>query len=103
MGDLSQLDALTSRRTLYQAFERVKSRGGCRGSDGVALEDFDRDLERQLDRIQDRFLRRLYHPFPLLRFPIPKPRGGERFLSVPTVRDRVVQAAVYLVTGDPWS
>lgn len=100
MGDTSQLDALTSRRTLYQAFERVRSRGGCRGCDGVTLGDFSRDLERQLDRIQDRLLRRVYHPLPLLRFPIPKRRGGERYLAVPSVRDRVVQAAVYLVTGD---
>jgi group II intron reverse transcriptase/maturase len=100
MGVRPQFDALTSRRTLYQAFERVKSRRGCRGCDGVTLGKFELDLERQLDRIQDRLLQRLYHPLPLLRFPIPKRSGGERFLSVPTVRDRVVQAAVYLVTKE---
>lgn len=100
MGDGSQFHILTERRTLYQAFDRVRSRGGCRGSDGVTLGEFALDLERQLDRIQDRLLRRIYHPFPLLRFPIPKRSGGQRFLSVPTVRDRVVQAAVYLVTQE---
>jgi len=100
MGVASQFDRLTSRSTLFQAFERVRSRGGCRGCDGVSLGSFERDLQRQLDRIQDRLLRRVYHPLPLLRFPIRKKSGGQRFLSVPTVRDRIVQAAVYLVTQE---
>lgn len=89
---------LTARKTLYQAFERVRDNGGCRGCDGITLGRFTAELEWQLDAIQSSLMARRYHPLPLLRFSVPKPRGGVRHLSVPTVRDRVVQSAAYLVT-----
>jgi group II intron reverse transcriptase/maturase len=94
------LDEVTSRRTLYDAFARVRENEGCRGADGVTLHDFAADLERELDSLQDRLLRRRYHPFPLLRFEVPKGGNRVRHLSVPTIRDRVLQTAVYLVTRE---
>lgn len=94
------LDRILSRGTLYQAFERVRENSGCRGVDGVTVEDFLENLETELDRLQDRLLRRLYHPLPLLQFPVPKRGPGFRHLSVPAVRDRVVQTAVYLITRE---
>lgn len=93
------LERLLTRATLYRAFQRVWENGGCRGSDGVTVGDFRDRLEWELDSIEGSLLGRRYHPLPLLRFPVPKASGtGERHLSVPTVRDRVVQSAVYLVT-----
>ena len=92
------LDEILSRRTLYQAFDRVRENGGCRGADGVTLGDFAERLETELDNLQDRLLRRLYHPYPLLRFEVPKSESKVRSLCVPAVRDRVLQTAVHLVT-----
>jgi retron-type reverse transcriptase len=94
------LDQLITRGTLYKAFERVRENGGCRGADGMTVGDFAARLEEEIDRLEDRLLRRVYHPFPLLRLSIPKPTSGLRHLSIPTVRDRVVQTAVDLVTRD---
>lgn len=95
------LDHLLDRSTLYRAWNRVWQNGGCRGSDGVTLGRFRDRLEWELDSISDSLMRRCYRPLPLLRFPVPKASGsGPRHLSVPTVRDRVVQSAVYLVTGE---
>jgi RNA-directed DNA polymerase len=94
------LDQLTARGTLYQAFERVRENCGCRGADGMTVGDFAARLEEEIDRLEDRLLRRVYHPFPLLRLAIPKRTSGMRHLSIPTVRDRVVQTAVDLVTRD---
>ena len=92
---------LTDRATLYAAAARVLDNRGCRGCDGVTVGAFRRDLERQLDSLQDALLTGCYRPLPLLRFAVPKRSGGgKRWLSVPTVRDRVAQAAVYLVTRD---
>lgn len=91
------LDEILERGNLYRAFERVRENFGCRGADGMTIRHFMNDLEREIDRLQDRLLRRRYRPYPLLQISVPKPSGGVRFLSVPTVRDRVAQTAVDLV------
>ncbi len=93
------LETLTARRHLFEAFERVYENRGCRGADGVTLQKFRAELDWQLDHIQASLLGRRYRPLPLMRFAVPKRSGqGVRYLSVPTVRDRVVQTAVYLLT-----
>lgn len=94
------LDQLTTRSTLYAAFERVRDNGGCRGVDGVSLGDFHEHLEIEIDHLQDRLIRRRYHPLPLLQFQVPKSAARLRSLSVPAVRDRVVQTAVYGLTRE---
>jgi RNA-directed DNA polymerase len=94
------LDQILTRRTLYSAFERVRDNAGCRGVDGVTVSEFHDNLETELDHIQDRLLRRRYHPLPLLQFQVPKNLEKMRTLCVPTVRDRVVQTATDLVTRE---
>ncbi len=94
------LDQLITRKTLYDAFERVQENGGCRGADGITLGHFRANLETELDSLQDRLIRRRYTPFPLLRFQIPKREEGLRDLTVPTIRDRVLQTAVYHLTRE---
>jgi group II intron reverse transcriptase/maturase len=91
------LDQILERWNLRRAFERVQESSGCQGADGMTVGHFAADLERELDRLQDRFLRRCYRPYPLLQIVVPKRSGGERLLRVPTVRDRVAQTAVDLV------
>ena len=100
---MDMLDCLVSRSTLYAAFERVRENGGCRGADGVTVGQFHDYLEMELDSLQDRLIRRRYHPLPLLQFKVPKDKTNKtrlRTLSVPTVRDRVLQTAAYLITRD---
>jgi group II intron reverse transcriptase/maturase len=94
------LGRLTSRENLRAAFERVRARGGCRGADGMTVGDFAAREAAEIDRLQDRLIRRCYRPFPLLQFAVGKAESGMRVLSVPAVRDRVAQSAVYLVTRE---
>jgi group II intron reverse transcriptase/maturase len=91
------LDEILARGNLRLAFERVRENQGCHGADGMTVGQFAADLEREIDRLQDRLLRRCYQPFPLLQLSVPKRIGGTRRLCVPTVRDRVVQTAVDLI------
>jgi retron-type reverse transcriptase len=96
----SLFERVTARETLHAAFERVHARGGCRGADGMTVGDFAADLESEIGRLQDRLVRGRYRPFPLLRFTVAKSHsGGGRPLSVPTVRDRVAQTAVWSCPG----
>jgi group II intron reverse transcriptase/maturase len=97
----SLFERVTARATLHAAFERVRERGGCRGADGMTVGGFAADLESEIGRLQDRLVRGRYRPFPLLRFSVAKGgEGGTRPLSVPMVRDRVAQTAVYLATRE---
>src|SRR5579863_1133969 len=97
MSSEAMVAELSSRRTLRAAFERVRENGGCHGADGVTIGRFAGRLEEELDHLESRLFDCRYRPFPLLRLEIPKPRGGVRHLAVPTVRDRVLQTAVYQV------
>ena len=92
---------ITNYTNLKSAFYRVKENHGCAGADGVWINDFEKDLDGQLFSLQKSILEKKYQPYPLLRFPIPKRKtAGERFLSVPIVRDRIAQTAVFLKTKD---
>jgi group II intron reverse transcriptase/maturase len=82
----------------------------------VSLKRFVLNLEANLLDLSKSLAKQSYHPYPLLRFPVPKRstvgqfdgstvqpstvKPSNRFLSVPTVRDRVAQTAVFLVTKE---
>jgi group II intron reverse transcriptase/maturase len=101
MRNKSMLKEIASMETLRQAWQRVKENQGCRGSDGVTIEEFDWQAESHLAELAQDLLNQTYAPFPLMRFQVPKRnKQGLRYLSVPTIRDRVAQTSVYMVTRE---
>ena len=83
---------------LVEAWERVKANRGAAGVDRVTLavvEDY--GVDRMLRELRDDLRVGRYRPAPARRVDIPKPDGGRRPLGIPTVRDRVAQAAAKLV------
>ena len=80
------------------AWRRVRVPGGA-GVDGHDRAWFERDLARNLAAIRAAVLAGRWRPAPLLRRIKAKPGGGERVLGIPTVADRLVQAAVLEVVG----
>ena len=64
-------------QNLKIAFERVAENHGCRGSDGVTISEFHRSLNANLQELGFDLAQQRYHPWPLLRFPIPKRAGGQ--------------------------
>lgn len=86
---------LISTQNLLSGWQKVRDNHGCAGADGVSIEDFEHNLQRNLSLLAVEVSRKTYHPLPLLEILVDKGKGdGEsRALSVPTVRDRVVQAA----------
>jgi len=95
------IEQISKTDTINSAWQRVSENHGCRGSDGVTIDRFGLSLEQNLSSLSQSIRSGNYYPYPLLRFPIPKRKAkGSRFLSVPTVRDRVAQAAAFLATKD---
>ena len=88
-------DRLCAKLTLGTGFQRVKKNRGQAGMDGVSTEDFAARLDEELSQPQQERVSWTYPPSPVRRVEIPKPGGqGVRLLGLPTVRDRVVQAAL---------
>jgi group II intron reverse transcriptase/maturase len=83
---------------LAEAWNRVKANRGAAGIDGETLSMIEQRGEREfLEDVQQRLRTGEYLPQPVRRQYIPKPDGTKRPLGIPTVRDRVVQAATKLV------
>ncbi len=85
---------------LREGWRRCRANGGAAGVDGVGFAEIESGgLERWLGNLQQELRAGQYRPQPLLRVWIPKSSGGQRPLGIPTIRDRVVQAAVIIVLG----
>ena len=84
---------------LWEAWERVRRNRGAAGVDRVTLAFVEEEygVERLLAELQHDLRTGSYRPAPARRVDIPKPAGGSRPLGIPTVRDRVAQAAAKLV------
>ena len=78
---------------LMRAFRRQR-RAAAAGVDGMTVERYERDLERNIRDLCDRVHSGRYRPQPVRRTFIPKADGGQRPLGVPTLEDKIVQGAV---------
>jgi len=84
--------------TLREAYALARKNNGAPGIDGVTFEDIEtQGVEAFLGQIRDELVRREYAPLPARRQEIPKDGGKVRVLSIPAIRDRVVQGALKLI------
>jgi RNA-directed DNA polymerase len=96
----SLVDKVYALSNLRAGFKKVKSNGGAAGVDHQTTEMFERHLEENLEKLSQSLKEGSYRPQAIRREWIPKPGSKEkRPLGIPTVRDRVVQAALLNVLG----
>jgi RNA-directed DNA polymerase len=86
-----------SKWKVLEAYQKVKANQGAAGVDEESIEDFERNLKRNLYTIWNRMSSGSYFPQPVKAVEIPKSAGkGVRVLGVPTVSDRIAQTVVRL-------
>ena len=85
--------------TLREAHQMARSNNGAPGIDGVTFQAIEEGgVEAFLDQIRDELVNSTYRPMPTRKKEIPKDGGKKvRILSIPTIRDRVVQGALKLI------
>jgi RNA-directed DNA polymerase len=87
------------RETLQEAYHLAKANHGAPGVDGVTFEAIEASgLDGFLEQRRHALVTRTYRPMRLRHKAMPKGNGqGVRLLSIPTIRDRVVQGAFTLI------
>jgi RNA-directed DNA polymerase len=85
--------------TLHEAYQLAKKNDGAPGIDGITFEAIEESgVEGYLKQICDELVNNTYQPMPVRKKEIPKDGGSKvRVLSIPTIRDRVVQGALKLI------
>lgn len=93
-------DRIYRKDVLWFAWDLVRRNKGAPGIDGITISqivDAEDGPEGFIAEIHDELSKKSYRPQAVRRVYIPKPDGRERPLGIPTVKDRVVQAATVLI------
>lgn len=91
-------DKVSREDILAKAWQEVKANAGTAGSDGQSIKEIERSgVEPFLRALAEDLRNERYRAHTVRRVRIPKADGKQRALGIPTVRDRVVQAAAKLM------
>ena len=93
--DRGLLEEICEIHNLWKAFKAVKRNKGAPGIDGTTIEEFEENLNQELEQLRQGVLSWTYKPTPVKRVEIPKPNGkGVRLLGIPIIKDRVLHMAI---------
>jgi len=91
-------DKMYREDVLAKAWREVKANAGSAGVDGQTIEQIEQQgVEVLLAELASELREERYRPQAVRRVRIPKPDGSQRGLGIPSVRDRVCQAAAKAV------
>jgi RNA-directed DNA polymerase len=91
------LRRLSAPENLVRAWKKLSKKKHSRGFDEQTIEEFKRDLDRNIREISVELRSGTFEFTPLLGHLHEKPGGGKRPIKIPAVRDRVVLKAVQLL------
>ena len=90
----SLIDKVYLPSNLWSAWCKSARNEGSAGVDRITIEQYEREVESNLERLSEQLKLGAYQPKTIRRTYIPKPDGTQRPLGIPTVQDRIVQGAV---------
>jgi len=91
-------DKVYRKDVLNKAWAKVKANRGSAGVDAKTIESIETEgVDKLIARIQEELRTKSYRPQAVKRVYIPKPDGKQRLLSIPTVKDRIVQTALKMI------
>lgn len=93
----SLMDKVYAVSTLTAAWQRIKANQGAAGIDHISIDRFEAQARHYLSELHQTLKTGMYRPQAVKRVYIPKNDGKQRPLGIPTVKDRIVQAAVKMV------
>ena len=84
--------------TLRESYKLAKQNNGAPGIDGVTFEMIEEiGVEQFLENIQEELRNQTYYPNKKRAVEIPKGKNKVRRLSIPTIKDRVVEGSLKLI------
>lgn len=91
------LEEILSKENVTLAIKEVVRKKGGPGVDGMTVLELNSYFDEHYDEIANKIRNRKYKPLPVKRVEIPKSDGTKRPLGIPSVKDRVIQQAIYQV------
>ena len=81
-------------RQIWSAWCDTARNKGAAGVDQITIEQYEREVEANLEHLAQELKLGTYQPKPIRRTHIPKADGSQRPLGIPTVCDRIAQGAL---------
>lgn len=88
------MELVVARHNLERAWRQVKGNRGAPGPDDMTIREFEAWARENWPAVRRQLLDGTYRPAPVRRKTIPKTGGGERWLGIPNVLDRLIQQAI---------
>lgn len=88
------MSKIASLKNLETALRKVMGNKGGAGIDGMSVGALKKWFNKHYRELQHQLISGTYQVAAVKEVSIPKPRGGERQLGIPTVKDRLVQQAI---------
>lgn len=91
----SILERIVDYGNIDKAYKQVRGNRGSAGVDNMSVEELGRWLGGNLKSFQASILEERYEVSPVRKVELDKPDGGKRLLGIPTVKDRLIQQAIF--------